>query len=277
MAKFENRHLYCGGSDFATILDINPWKKRIELVLEKAQVIANTFEGNEATRRGEKLESSVIDLFEKETGLLVTDRQKTYKIEPTETCMCLYGHIDGLTSDNCIFEAKTTDVISKSWKNGIPVYYEAQLEFYLFLSKLEKAYIAVAFCNEDNIVDFKYFEYSRKMTDEEIMEACENFTKEVEQYKDLGVINSGIIKDFKIDSKLIERYEELNENIKEIKKQLKPFEEEKSLIESQFKQAIGNDYGLQDDLYRITLSNRITSPSVGYKVSRSGLKIEYRK
>ena len=76
---------------------------------------------------------------------------------------------------------------------------------------------------------------------------------------------------------MIERYEELEEKIKEIKKLLKPFEDEKKLIENKFKQAIGNDYGLQNDLYRIILSNRITSPSIGYKVTRSGIKIEYRK
>lgn len=277
MAKFKNRHLYCGGSDFATILDISPFKKRIELVLEKAQVIANTFEGNDATKRGEKLESTVIDIFEEKTSLKVTDRQKTYKIEPTKTCMCLYGHIDGLTSDGCLFEAKTTDILSKSWQNGIPIYYEAQLEFYLFLSKLEKAYIAVAFCNDDEIVDFKYFEYKRKMTDREIIYACEKFTQDVERYKSLGVINTGIIKDAEIDSKMIERYEELKEEIKKISSLLKPLDDEKKLIECKMKQIIGNDYGFQNDLYRITLSNRITSPTGDYKVTRSGLKIEYKK
>lgn len=273
----EERKLFIGGSDFGTVLDVNPYKKRIELVMEKAGVLANTFEGNYATKRGENLESRVIELFEEKTGLIVSDRQKTYKREKTDACLCLFGHIDGLTSNNCLFEAKTTDIASKTWAKGIPTYYEAQLDFYLFLSGLEKAFIAVAICNGEEIVDFKYFEYERQMTDEQIIKACEVFTADVEKYKELGVINSGKIKDTEIDSSIIERYEEIEEEIKKIKAELKPFEEEKKSIESQFKQAIGNDWGVQNDLYKITLLNRITSPTNEYKVTRSGLKIEYKE
>lgn len=278
MKKFGNERIkYIGGSDFGTVLDVNPYKKRIELVLEKAEVLANTFEGNYATDRGTRLEDLVIELFENETGLLVKDQQRIFEREKTETCIKLLCHVDGITSNEFVFEAKTTDVKSKTWENGIPDYYKAQLEFNMFLSSLNGSYITVAFCDGDNIVGHKTYTYTRQLSDRHILKVCEEFTKDVEQYKQLGVINSGKIKDFEIDSKMIERYEELEETIKEIKKQLKPFEDEKKLIESQFKQAIGNDYGLQNDLYRITLSNRITSPTIGYKVTRSGIKIEYKE
>ena len=277
MAKFENRHLYIGGSDFATVLDINPYKKRIELVLEKAEVLANTFEGNYSTDRGTRLEDTVIELFENETGLLVKDQQKVFEREKTETCIKLLCHVDGITSNGFVFEAKTTDIKSKTWENGIPDYYKAQLEFNMFLSGIYDSYITVAFCDGDNIVEHKTYTYARQLSSSYILKVCKEFTKDVEQYKQLGVINSGKIKDSEIDSKVIERYEELEEKIKSIKRELKPFEDEKKLIESQFKQAIGNDYGLQNDLYRITLSNRITSPTIGYKVTRSGIKIEYKE
>jgi predicted phage-related endonuclease len=279
MAKFENRHLYIGGSEFASVIEKNPYKKRIELVLEKAQVLANTFDGNEATRRGEKLEEKVIELFEEQTGLLVTDQQKVFKIEENESCMTLLCHVDGLIEENdftVLFEAKTTDIKSKAWENGIPDYYIAQLEFNMFLAGLDKAYIAVAFCDGDEIVKFDYFPYYCDIPEDDIIEACEQFTADVEHYKKLGVINSGIIKQVDIDSSLIDEYEELEKQIKELKKKLKPLEDKKKLIESRFKDEIGSDYGLEDSLYRITLSNRITSPTNEFKISRSGLKIEYK-
>jgi putative phage-type endonuclease len=279
MAKFQNRHSYIGGSDFASVIDKNPYKKRIELVLEKAQVIANTFEGNEATRRGEKLEEKVIQLFEEQTGLLVTDQQKIFQKEKTENHMTLLCHVDGLIKedgDTVLFEAKTTDIKSKAWDNGIPDYYIAQLEFNMYLVGTDKSYIAVAFCNDDEIVEFKYYTYYCELTEDNILDFCEQFTADVEHYKKLGVINSGIIKQVDIDSSIIDEYEELEKQIKEIKRKLKPLEDKKKLIESRFKDEIGSDYGLEDSLYRITLSNRITSPTNEFKISRSGLKIEYK-
>lgn len=279
MAKFENRHQYIGASDFPVVMEKSKWKKRIQLVLEKAQVIAVENVENSAMARGTRLEPKVIEEFEKRTGLKVVNFQKEVAREKTDTCIKLLAHLDGeILSEKAVMEAKTTNINNK-WVE-IPEYYIPQLELQMFLNKCKKAYISVGYVNSDDdedICDFDYFFYEKQMTNKEIIKICEEFTKDVEQYKQLGVINSGKIKDFEIDSKMIERYEELEEKIKEIKKQLKPFEDEKKLIESRFKQAIGNDYGLQNDLYRITLSNRITSPSVGYKVSRSGLKIEYRK
>lgn len=279
MVKFKNRHEYIGGSEFSVVLDINPYKKRIELILEKAQVIANTFEGNAATRRGEKLENTIIDLFEQETGLKVTNKQKEYIKEKREGRMRLTCHVDGMVKDNngqAVFEAKTTDIKGSVWDNGIPEYYKTQLEFNMYLSNVNTSYIAVGYCNEDNIERFEYFIYRRQMKGEEIEKACEIFTKEVEKYKELGVINSGIIKEQEIDGDLIDRYQYLNEKIKEQKEIINPLEKEKKIIEDKIKKMIGNDAGIQDDCYIISLGNRITSPSEDYKICRTGIKVQYK-
>ena len=115
----QTRQKRIGGSEFATVLGINPYKKRIELVLEKAGVIADMFEGNEATRRGEFLENDIIAMFEDESGLSVVDEQKEFALEPND-CLPLVCHVDGITSDDAVFEAKTTDIKSKTWQDGIP-------------------------------------------------------------------------------------------------------------------------------------------------------------
>ena len=272
----EQRRARIGGSEFAIVLDVNPYKKRIELILEKAGVIADTFEGNEATKRGQALENDIIAMFEDETGLNVSDEQKEFIIEPEE-CIPLVCHIDGMTSDDCVFEAKTTDIKAKTWKDGIPEYYKAQLEFNCMLSGKTKAYIAVGYCSGNEIVKFDYFQYVTEQTRETIIEKCREFTREVEKYKTYGVVNTGIIEKTKIDGNLINELELINLQISEIKNTLKPLEDRKKIIENKFKDMIKTNAGIENDLYRITLSNRIVSPSYEYKISRGALKIEYLK
>lgn len=275
MTKFENRNEYIGGSDFATVLNISPYGKRINLVLEKAGVIASTFEGNEATRRGEKLEDSVIELFEKETKLKVTDKQAIFEYQP-DFGLKLLCHVDGLTSDNCLFEAKTTDIAAKTWKNGIPDHYKAQLEFNCFLAKKKKAYIAVAYCKECEIIKFEYFEYIPKMSKTDILLHCNLFSSDVEKYKELGIINSGLIVESPINNSDIDELLSLTEKISLINKKLMPLENKKKIIEEKLKKLISNNAGIENELYRITLGNRVTSPIEDYKVCRSGLKIELK-
>ena len=75
--KEERRHRI-GGSDFGSVLDINPYKSRFELVLNKAGVLYDFFTGNEYTKRGEELEDTIIKMFEDATNLKVTDQQKEF-------------------------------------------------------------------------------------------------------------------------------------------------------------------------------------------------------
>lgn len=269
----EQRQKRIGGSEFATVLDINPYKKRIELVLEKAGVIANTFKGNEATRRGEALENDIIAMFEDETGLSVTDEQKEFKYQPA-LCLELVCHCDGITSDNSIFEAKTTDINAKTWKDGIPEYYKAQLDFNCALGDKKKAYIAVGYCKENEIVKFEWFEYKPQKELNDIIVDCQDFTQDVKAYMQKGVVNNGLTIKAEIDSKLIEELDDLNSKISEMKAEIKPLEDRKKYIEEKLKKQIGSNSGIENDLYIISLGNRITSPSFEYKISRSGLKIE---
>lgn len=262
------------GSEFATVLGINPYQKQIELILDKAGVVVNTFKGNDATKRGELLESEVIALFEDKTGIKVKDEQKEFTLEP-ENSLPLVCHVDGITSNNTVFEAKTTDIKSKTWKDGIPDYYKAQLEFNCMLAGLDKADIVVAYCNENEIQKIEHYEYKCCLSKEEIIQHCINFTAKVNEYKSVGVVNNGKTEKADIDSKLIQELEDLNNKIAEMKAEIKPFEDKKKAIETKLKDLIGCNNAIENDLYRISLGNRITSPSLDYKITRSGIKIEY--
>ncbi len=273
----EERLQRIGGSEFGTIMEVNPYSKRIDLVLEKAGIIVSTFEGNNATRRGEILEDSVIELFEKETSLKIKDKQKEFIREKEQYCLELRCHVDGITSDDAVFEAKTTDIKSKTWQNGIPEGYKSQLEFNMYLSKKKKSYIAVAFCDGNEIVDFKWFEYERCMKEDEILTYCYKFTEDVEYYKQFKPINNGKIIQSNLEDSLIEELNELNEKIAKIKLEAKPLEDKKKKIEDQLKKEIGINLGIETELFKITMGNRISSPSQDYKFCRSELKIEYKE
>ena len=272
----KQRQTRIGGSEFASVLDINPYKKRIELVLEKAGVIIDTFEGNEATRRGEALENDIIAMFEDETGLSVKDEQAEFTLEPSE-CLPLVCHVDGITSDDAVFEAKTTDIKSKVWSEGIPEYYKAQLEFNCALARKTKAYIAVGYCKGNEVEKFEYYEYTPKYSIDDIVKNCYLFTLDVKHYAQMGVLNNGKVINSNIDERLIEKLEEINERIAEIKKEIKPLEDEKKIIEDMLKKEIGINKGFETLLYKVSMSNRIVSPCNEYKISRSGLKIERKE
>ena len=273
----EERQHRIGGSDFSSVLDINPYKSRFELILNKAGVLYDVFTGNEFTKRGEELEDTVIKMFEDATGYKVTDQQKEYTKE-VENCLDLVVHIDGfIHSEQAVFEAKTSDYKSTAWDEGIPEYYKAQLCMNMYLAEVDKSYIAVAKCKGDEIVDFKYFEFQQEMTEGEILAACEAFSEDVRKAKEkYGVINNGLLVQNDTIDDMVSELEELKEQISQINKSIKPLEDKKKSIEKDLKEMIGTNSGLESSLYRVVLGNRIYQPSSDYSVSRGVLRIEYK-
>lgn len=275
--KEERRHRI-GGSDFGSVLDINPYKSRFEPVLNKAGVLYDFFTGNEYTKRGEELENTIIKMFEDATNLKVTDQQKEYT-KQKENCLDLVVHLDGfIHSEQAVFEAKTSDIKSKAWDDGIPEYYKAQLCMNMYLAEVDKSYIAVAKCKDDEIVDFKYFEFHQEMTEGEILGACEAFSEDVRKAKEkYGVINNGLLVQNDNINDMVSELEELKQKISETNRSLKPYEDRKKQIEKELKEMIGINSGIESSLYRVVLGNRIYQPSSDYSVSRASLRVEYKE
>lgn len=92
-AQLAARKSGLGGSDTATILNLNPYKSAYELWQEKSgRVEPEDISGKFAIRRGNDMEALVIKWFEEESGL---------QVETTETTLTnpdhpfMLGHIDG--------------------------------------------------------------------------------------------------------------------------------------------------------------------------------------
>lgn len=140
-------------SDAATALGVNPYKKPVELLLEKCGAGRNFF-GNESTLHGEKYEDEAIRKYEYLMGKKNYDfGMISYKdLNPIRTCTrydhsmydFLGGSPDGISIDldnfekMCLVEVKCP--LRRKIKHGqIPSYYLPQVQLNMFILDLEIA------------------------------------------------------------------------------------------------------------------------------------------
>ena len=134
-----------GGSDVASLLGISKWKSEIELWLDKTNQTDNDTEDNEAMEWGRIMEPVIRDHFAEVTGKPVVE-VKAMLQHPEYPFML--ADVDGLTTDDegnpAILEIKTASEYKRSeWENDIPVYYQTQIQHYLCVTGVQKAYVAV--------------------------------------------------------------------------------------------------------------------------------------
>lgn len=116
-----NRENYIGGSDYPTLLGINPYKKKEELAGQKAGIIENVFSGNVYTRYGQFAEPIIRNYLNETYN--VNFNEDTF-FEKVEDSIELRGNVDGYDNKlNTILEIKTTSKFNFDL-------YQAQLNFY---------------------------------------------------------------------------------------------------------------------------------------------------
>lgn len=127
-----DREKYIGGSDIPCIMGISSFKKRFDLLLEKAQLQENTFLGNEFTEYGNVMEGKIRDYLNK-------GKKKPY----LEDCVIegdLRYHSDGFDGKE-VLEIKTTSQIH----DQVDQYkvYLVQLLFGIQIHHVKKGKLAV--------------------------------------------------------------------------------------------------------------------------------------
>jgi putative phage-type endonuclease len=147
---FEQRKNKLTSSDIATALGLNPYKKSVELLLEKCG-LGKTMESNDATLHGQKYEDEAIEkycyLMGKKNhtfGMISYSDLKDVRSEHDHTCEFLGGSPDGVAEDLndheelILLEVKCP--LKRSIKHGqIPEYYYPQVQFNMFIMNLNKA------------------------------------------------------------------------------------------------------------------------------------------
>lgn len=139
----EDRDKYIGGSDLPIICGISKFKTRWQLLLEKAGLAENTFEGNPYTRYGHYIEP-----FIREYINLVYNTQFVPNRVINGDIRC---HTDGFNGE-CVLEIKSTsDVFSTV--DGYKTYL-VQLVKYMEENEVEKGILAVYERPEDMSREF---------------------------------------------------------------------------------------------------------------------------
>lgn len=177
-----DRNLYIGGSDIPIIMGISPFKKRFDLLLEKAGLKHNEFSGNEYTEYGNILEPKIrefINLNEKKP--FVEDK----KIVGDIRC-----HVDGYNQKDTILEIKTTSKVYES----VDEYkvYLCQLLFYMSVYEAKKGKLAVYERPKDfneefdenqlTTYDINFKDYKELV--EDILQAVDQFRKDLIKVKE---------------------------------------------------------------------------------------------
>ena len=128
----QDRDKYIGGSDLSVICGISKFKTRWQLLLEKAGLEENTFEGNPYTRYGHYIEPFIRDHIN-----LVYNTQFIPNRIINGDIRC---HSDGFNGE-CVLEIKSTSDIF-STVDGYKVYL-VQLVKYMEQNQVEKGILAV--------------------------------------------------------------------------------------------------------------------------------------
>lgn len=134
-----------GGSDVAAILGISKWNSAISLWLDKTNQTNEPVEENEAMQWGTIMEPIIRKHFAEVTGKTVVE-VKAMLQHPEHPFML--ADVDGLTTDDegnpAILEIKTASEYKRAeWESDIPSYYQTQVQHYLCVTGVQKAFVAV--------------------------------------------------------------------------------------------------------------------------------------
>lgn len=177
-----DRNLYIGGSDIPIIMEISPFKKRFDLLLEKAGLKHNEFSGNEYTEYGNILEPKIRDF--------INLTEKKPFVEDKKIVGDIRCHVDGYNKKDTILEIKTTSKVH----NSVDEYkvYLCQLLFYMSVYEAKKGKLAVYERPKDfneefdekrlTTYDINFKDYKELV--EDILQAVDQFRKDLIKVKE---------------------------------------------------------------------------------------------
>ncbi|MCK9302976.1 MAG: hypothetical protein M0P35_07275, partial [Bacteroidales bacterium] len=187
--------------------------------------------------------------------------------------------VDSDTNDNYIFEAKTAGY--DSWGDDVPIEYYLQIQQYMLIANLDKAYLA---CLTLNNMKMHYYWYDAdKEVQQRIIDAAVNFwnnhfLKDIppEDKKDVSEIEHVPDNYLEIDNLTMRELQRLA-NLKADKKRL---ETQISMIEDNAKNLIAENEGLKYNneivvTYKAIYSNRFDTTR--FKKENADLYEEYIK
>lgn len=172
----ELRKTGIGGSEVGTICGLNKWESAYTLWAKKTGRITERVEMNEPMEWGNRLEPVVIDKFADEHPELEILRNVGTWAHPDRHWQI--GNPDALYVKDGklgVIEVKTASS-ENDWADGVPPYYETQVQWYMDVFDVEHAYVIVLF----NGRNYREYELARTPLAQELnRELVEQFREQV--------------------------------------------------------------------------------------------------
>jgi putative phage-type endonuclease len=135
-----------GGSEVAAICGFSKWESFYSLWARKTGLVPSSIKPNDAMEWGTRLEPVILDKFEDEHPELTVHRDigtwqhatREYQITNPD------GVFETEAGEYGIIEVKTA-MYENDWQDGVPRYYETQVQWYLETFGFERAYVVVLF------------------------------------------------------------------------------------------------------------------------------------
>ena len=133
-----------GGSDCAAACGLSRWKSPLQLFFEKTRGMKME-EDNERMAWGRTLEPVIRAEFAKRTGLAIIECPIMFA---SQEYPFMIANVDGVITEpdntKALLEIKTVgEHSSKDWDDGLPLEYYLQIQHYMAVCDLNKAYCAV--------------------------------------------------------------------------------------------------------------------------------------
>lgn len=225
-----DRELFIGGSEISTILGINHFQTRYDLLLSKAKIKELEVVDNPYAEYGNEIEHFIRDYINEK--MYSKDNFKEDTIIKEEDVISLRCNYDGLNSDIAL-EIKSTSVIHKNIREY--KYYLVQLLYGMKLANVKKGLLAIYHRTDFNL-EFDPIKLTMYFIDiedykdylEEIEIGIENFKRDLTKLRENPFLTEEdlIPKELvNISNSIVELENELSV-IKEKEKQLNDFKEE---------------------------------------------------
>ncbi len=243
------RNTFIGGSDVASILGLNRYKTPYEVWEEKKHGI-RTFEGNQATEWGTKLEPVIVDHCQKEHGWNIECRNDKLisKFNPIFGC-----HPDGLmicVEEIVLVEAKTVSSQAyKHWQNELPLEYYCQVQHNMFVCDCKKALFICLVLDDRN-----YFEIEVQFDADFVEKQNAYLVDWWNRYIIGDEVPIKVVDDYEKENperKIIEANDEILQKYTEltiVKAEYKALAEKKEVLEDDLKTFIGSNTDLMNGL-----------------------------
>ena len=267
----KNRNKFIGGSDVAAILGLDRYRTPYEVWEEKKHGI-KSFEGNNVTEWGKILEPVIIQYFEKQHGVKVSDNNVRYISNEKDFLGCHPDGICEIKNERWLIEVKTVSSNAyKHWQNELPLEYYCQVQHNMFVTGLKKCKFVYLVLDDRsyNEIDVNFDVEYYDLVKAHLIKWWDNYIvgdatpiKVVSDYEKENPETATV----EADDDTYKTYVELGE----LKLKIKELDKQKDVLEEQLKLKIGSAtelmYGLE------TLAT--WSPSTSVKVDTKKLKEE---